>query len=87
MDTIFIVKLIEDSITSNYNEVKIVLYFKCCYIRFSHYNLRIALILLKFSFNVSKGTTYRKPTWKYSIRAINNLLLAFENRVRDWNHT
>ena len=80
MHAISVLKFIENSIATDYNEVVLVsIYPESCHIGISDHNSLIAVKLCKFSLNVTKCATYWKSAREYPMRSQNDLALKAAN--------
>ena len=77
MHDIFVLKLIEDAIASEYNKVvRVLIDFEKAYVRLCYHNFRIAKELWNFCFDVAESSTNTQPSGENSMRAQNNLSLT-----------
>jgi hypothetical protein len=77
MHDIFVLKLIEDAIASEYNKVvRVLIDFEKAYVRLCYHNFRIAKELWNFRFDVAESSTNTQPSGENSMRAQNNLSLT-----------
>ena len=77
MNCIFTWEFIIDSIASNNYEIMVVFDFKSSHIWVSDDYVYISVIFSYFCLNITDGSGYWKPSWKDSMRSINNLFTCF----------
>ena len=82
MNGFFIVKLVENAIAAHHDKVEALCYLECRDVRLGYHYMWISLEFRQLCFYISESSAHREPSRKHSMRSVNDLLLAFELRIR-----